>query len=35
MLMNVHFMKVERWHYFAQLIRGYKTQVLQKDIDCY
>lgn len=33
--MNVHFMKHERWHYFTQIIKGYKTHALNKNIDCY
>lgn len=35
LIMNVQFMKMERWHQYSQIVRGYKTHILNKDIDCY
>jgi len=35
LIMNIHFMKMERWHQFSQAVKGYKTHLLNKDIDCY
>ena len=35
LIMNVHFMRVETYHYYAKVIEGFKTHLLQKDLDCY
>lgn len=35
MIMNVHYMRYQKWHYYRQLIKGFKTHILNKDIDCY
>ena len=35
MIMNIHFMKSQIWHYYCQLIKGYRTNLLNTDIDCY
>ena len=35
MIMNIQFMKVEKWHYYAKIIEGFKTHILNKDLDCY
>lgn len=35
MIMNIHFMKFEKWHYYNQIVKGYKTNLLNKDLDCY
>ena len=31
----MHFMKMERWHYYKMVIEGYNRKLLIKDIDCY
>lgn len=33
--MNVHYMKYSRWHYYRQVVRGYRQGLLAKDLDCY
>ena len=35
MIMNIHFMKIEKWHYYTKIIDGFKSHLLNKDIDCY
>ena len=35
LIMNMHFMKVERWHSFTKIVKAFNNQLMVKDLDCY
>lgn len=35
LIMNVHFLKCEKWHYFSQITKGFKNNLLDREVDCY
>lgn len=35
LIMNINFLKYEKWHYFSQITKGFKNNLLGREIDCY